>query len=85
MVSKPGANEFLKINPNANYNARQLGEIFEKVIYEYSEAKEKTATIGGPASIVMIGVNNIIEFLKNDFSKNAHNSFTEFVDAIKRG
>lgn len=66
-------------------SSEELGHIFEEIIYQYAEDKNKEFEIGGPISVIKINPNNQVTWLQNDLTHNHFFGRAEFIKAIKGG
>ena len=67
------------------YTCDTLAKEFTKTIYSYAKASNLEHEIGGPISIVCIGLNNKLKYFKNSFSKNIYKSFSSLIQDLKSG
>lgn len=67
------------------YSCDTLVKVFTKSVYSYAKSANLEYEIGGPLSIVCIGLNNKLKYFKNSFSKNAYKSFPLLIQALQSG
>jgi hypothetical protein len=59
-------------------------DLIEHTIYDYAKGEKKEHLVGGPISFVLIKPDNVIVWLKNDFSKNTYSDTAEFYKAVEQ-
>ena len=62
-----------------------LAKVFTKAIYTYAKDANLQYEIGGPLSIVCIGLNNKVKYFKNSFSQNVYISYQELIHDLRIG
>ncbi|MBS1511970.1 MAG: hypothetical protein JST86_14070 [Bacteroidetes bacterium] len=67
------------------YTCDTLANEFIKAIYSYAKKANLEFEIGGPISILCIGLNNKLKYFKNSFSRNTYLSFSSFIKDLKNG
>lgn len=60
-----------------------LAILYEKIMYEYAKGEKREYEIGGPISIVTIGVNNKQTWIKNNLSAKQYATQKDYINALK--
>ena len=74
-----------KYKDSYNFTCDTLAVAFKNVIYSYAKGANLDYEIGGPISVVCIGLNNELKYFKNSFSDKTYKSFEALIKDFKLG
>lgn len=86
LISSSDATKYLGVYAHSfKYSCDTLEDAFKKTIYDYAKGENLIYNVGGPLSVLRIGINNKLIYFKNSFAKNIFQNTKEYLKALESG